>query len=186
MKAKQVLQMLDISRVTLHNYVKSGKIKVTLLPNGYYDYDEQSVLSLISIDTRKNIIYARVSTHKQSKDLIRQVQSIQDFCKKNKIKVDDTISDIASGIDLDRPNFSGLLNDVLHYKISTIYVSHRDRLSRLSFKTLESIFDKFGTTVVVINDIDDKEDDQEYYEDLISLMHYFSTKLYSHRRKKIT
>lgn len=185
MKAKQVLQILDISRISLYNYVKAGKISVTLLPNGYYDYNESDVFSLKSIDNRKNVIYARVSTHKQSKDLERQVSNITIFCKKNNISINETITDISSGVDLDRPNFSNLLNDVLHYKISTIYISHKDRLTRLSYKTLQSIFDKFGTKIVVINDREDLTDDQEYYEDLISLMHYFSTKMYSHRRQKL-
>ena len=40
MKSKQVLQTLQISRVTLSAYVKNGKLKVTKLHNGYYDYDD--------------------------------------------------------------------------------------------------------------------------------------------------
>jgi predicted site-specific integrase-resolvase len=45
MKAKEVLQLLKISRITLMNYVKSNKLIVTQLSNGYYDYDCDSVFS---------------------------------------------------------------------------------------------------------------------------------------------
>ena len=182
MKAKQVLQILDISRITLYNYVKSGKIKTVTLPNGYYDYSDSDVFSMISIDHRKSFIYARVSTYKQKKDLNKKISFIKTFCNKNKINIHSIISDISSGIDLDRPNFSELLNDVLHYKVSKIYISHRDRISRLSFKTLDAIFKKFGTEIIIVSENDKLTDDQEFYNDLISLMHYFSTKLYSHRR----
>uniref|UniRef100_A0A6C0ECZ5 HTH merR-type domain-containing protein n=1 Tax=viral metagenome TaxID=1070528 RepID=A0A6C0ECZ5_9ZZZZ len=43
MKSKDVLRILGISRVTLWSYVKFGKIKVTKLSNGFYDYDDKSV-----------------------------------------------------------------------------------------------------------------------------------------------
>lgn len=47
MKAKEVLNTLNISRRTLTRYIKNGLIKVTKLPNGRYIYDEDSVLSLL-------------------------------------------------------------------------------------------------------------------------------------------
>ncbi len=39
MKVKSVLKILGIDRVTLYNYVKSGKIRGTLFPNGTYNYN---------------------------------------------------------------------------------------------------------------------------------------------------
>ena len=65
MKAKEVMKLLDISRSTLHNYTKEGRLKITKLDNGYYDYDEDSVFKIIKKDSRINVIYARVSTYKQ-------------------------------------------------------------------------------------------------------------------------
>jgi len=38
MKAKEVMKLLKISRGTLHNYVKDGKLIITKLNNGYYDF----------------------------------------------------------------------------------------------------------------------------------------------------
>jgi predicted site-specific integrase-resolvase len=74
MKAKEVLKILKICRQTLTNYVKSGKIKVTRIGNGYYDYNESSVYAFLNvIPDRVNIIYARVSTNKQKVDLSNQV-----------------------------------------------------------------------------------------------------------------
>ena len=35
MKAKDVMKLLGICRVTLYNYVKNGLIKTTTLSNGY-------------------------------------------------------------------------------------------------------------------------------------------------------
>ena len=42
----------------------------------------------------------------------------------------------------------------------------------------------FGTKIVVLNEtVEDKTYDQELTEDLISIIHYFTMKSYSHRRK---
>ena len=183
MKARDVMKLLGICRATLYNYVKNGLIKTTLLSNGYYDYDEISVLHFIKKDNRSNVVYARVSTYKQKNDLNTQINHINKFCVDNNIKIDKIFSEISSGIDLDRTQFSELMNDVFNHKIKIIYISHRDRLTRLSFKTIESIFLKFNTKIIVINDSNNQSNDTEVFEELISLMHIFSTTLYSNRIK---
>jgi putative resolvase len=184
MKASEVLKILKICRQTLTNYVKSGKIKVIKLGNGYYDYDIESVYAFLNVTLeRKNIIYARVSTYKQKVDLSNQVLQLVDFCNKNKIKYDKVYQEIAPGIDFDRKEFSEIINNVINKKINNIYITHKDRLSRLSFLTLENMFKQFGTNIIVINDtIDDNSLDDDLYEELINIIHVFSTKMYSKRR----
>lgn len=189
MKAGEVLKILNVSRVTLTSYVKKGKLKVIKKPNGTYDYDEKSVYNLAGQDIRKNIIYCRVSSNKQKKDLIRQINFIEKYCKNKNISTYEIYYEIASGIDLDRKEFSRVLDEVLNGKVKYLFISNKDRLTRLSFLTLEAIFEKFGTKIIVVNDElkkSNKDDgnDKEIYEELISLMHYFSTKMYSSRRKK--
>ena len=185
MKSREVLRLLGISRVTLYKYVKNGIIKVTELDNGYYDYDQTSVFKLLKKDNRKNILYARVSTYKQKNDLDNQVKQLTDYCETNKIKYDSVYKEISSGIDLNRTEFSKILDDVIHYRIANIYITYKDRLTRLSFITLETIFQKFGTQIIIINNLNtDKDNDNEAFEELISLIHLFSTSMYSHRRKK--
>ena len=183
MKAKEVMKLLKICRSTLYNYTKSGIIKGTLLDNGYYDYDEKSVFKIIKKDSRINVIYGRVSTYKQKNDLERQLECIQVYYKNNNINIGNIYSDISSGIDLDRNNLNKLINDVINLNIKNIYISHRDRLTRLSFRTLQELFSKFGTNIIIINDNSNESNDNEIFEELISLMHIFSTTMYSNRRK---
>jgi len=183
MKAREVMKLLNICRTTLYHYTKDNIIKHTKLSNGYYDYDEHSVLQFIKKDNRSNVIYARVSTYKQKNDLTNQINKLQTYCKDNNINIHQVYSEIASGIDLDRTELSKLLDDVFSYKIKNIYISNKDRLTRLSFKTLESLLNKFNTNIIVINNIHNQNNDNEIFEELISLMHIFSTTLYSNRRK---
>lgn len=184
MKSKEVLKILGITRVTLTSYVKSGKIKVTKQTNGYYDYDDKSVYDFIGHNKRINVIYTRVSTHKQKDDLQRQSNILNEYCLKNNILINKSYSEISSGIDLDREQFNNLLSEVFKYKINYIVITNKDRLTRLSFITLENILKQFGTTIIVSFKSPNDNNKDELFEELISMMHYFSTKEYSNRKNK--
>ena len=188
MKSNEVLSMLGISRVTLCRYVKSGKIKTTKLPNGYYSYDKEDVYRLKGLEAkRKKVIYARVSTPKQKKDLDAQIESIVGYVNKNGAGVDEIYSDIASGMNLDRKDFSNLLSAVMNNEIDEVFVSYKDRLARLDFDLVRRLFAKYGTRITVINSSPNKSAEEELFEDLLSVIHSFSMKAYSRRRlsKKI-
>jgi len=181
MRSKEILKLLKVSRVTLSSYVKSGLIKVTLLSNGYYDYHDDSVYAFLGINKRFSVIYARVSTYKQKADLKRQINKLVSYCDKNDIFIKKIFSDISSGIDLDRSNFSELLQLVFENKIDTVYITYKDRLTRLSYLTLKSVFNKFGTKIIPIYQ-NNNIDYDELFDEVSSLMHYFSTKKYSQRK----
>ena len=119
MKSKEVLNLLKVTRVTLMNYVKTGKIKATKMKNGLYDYDDVSVFAFLKKDMRYSVIYCRVSTYKQKDDLKRQVENVVNYCELNKLQYSFIYKEIASGTNLDRKEFSILLNNVIAYKIKT-------------------------------------------------------------------
>ena len=186
MKSSEVLKLLKVTRQTLCSYVKLGYIKVIKMSNGYYNYDQQSVFQFLNIEppsNKINVIYARVSTYKQKNDLTNQVDSIKHFCNKNNIKYSKIYKEIASGIDFDRKIFQIMLNDVINCKIKNIYITFKNRISRLSFLTLQNIFSHLGTNIIPI--YSDVNNNDEIMDELISLIHILSTKQYSNRRKII-
>ena len=84
MFARDVLRILGITRQTLTKYVKTGTIRVTVLPNKRYDYNEEDVYKFLNRDVkRKTLIYARVSTAKQKSDLENQISLLKQFCFSN-------------------------------------------------------------------------------------------------------
>ena len=188
MRAKEALRILGVSRVSLWTYVKKGIIKVTKLKNGYYEYDDNSIYAFIGKRDRKNIIYTRVSTSKQKDDLKRQIDYVSSYCESKHIHIDHIYGEVESGITLDRPQFQEMLNDIINGNVQKVFISYKDRLSRLSFMTLSAIFRKFNTEIIVISNALNKNgiknDNLELYEDLLALMHYFTTKTYSLRKNK--
>lgn len=183
MKSKEVLSMLGISRVTLCRYVKLGKIRTVELPNGYYSYNKEDVYRLKGLDVkRKKVVYARVSTSKQKKDLENQIEVITAYANKNGYGIDAVYSDIASGMNLDRKGFSNLLTAVMNDDIDEVFISYKDRLARLDFDLVSRLFNQYGTRITVINSNENKSAEEELFEDLMSVIHSFSMKAYSKRR----
>lgn len=183
MKSNEVLSMLCISRVTLCRYVKLGKIRVVELPNGYYSYNKEDVYKLKGLDVkRKKVIYARVSTPKQKKDLENQIENITAYANKNGYGIDEVYSDIASGMNLDRKGFTNLLSTVMNNEIDEVFISYKDRLARLDFDLVSRLFSQYGTKITVINSSENKSAEEELFEDLMIVIHSFSMKAYSKRR----
>ena len=188
MKTKQVLNLLKITRPTLTKYVKTNIIQVTLLPNGRYDYDDQSVYRFLNKNIeRKIIIYARVSTVKQKKDLENQIELLKNFCFQNGLQINEVYKDVASGISFEKRNdFFKMLDEVISNKVEKIIITYKDRLSRVGFDLFSHLFKKFGTEIVVISEIGSpKLDSQEIFEEIISMLHCYSMKLYSKRKNKL-
>ena len=165
--------------------MKTGLIKGTILPNGTYNYEKESVYKVFNKGIkRSNVIYARVSTVKQKQDLENQVNLAEQFSIKNGLKISDVYKDIGSGINFDRKEFKRLLDNVVEHKIDKIIITYKDRLSRIEFDLFKGLFEKFNCEIIVINDIDNVQIiEKEIFNEIISLIHCFSMKVYSNRRK---
>lgn len=102
------------------------------------------------------------------------------------MKVDKVYKDIASGMNFDRKQFRSMLEDVLNYRISSIYITYKDRFSRISFDMFERLFLEYNCKIIVINKTEfiAEEDEKKIFSDIISMIHYFAMKMYSRRRKK--
>ena len=188
MKAKEVLQILRVSRPTLTKYVREGLVKVTLKGNGQYDYDADSVYQVLNKDVvHKTYVYARVSTPKQKHELDNQVQLLKTFCFQNGYVLNGVYQDIASGISFEkRTQFFELLDEVLAGKVKRVVITYKDRLSRVGFELFSHLFAKHGCELIVMSEVGStKLDSEEIFEEIVSLLHCYSMKLYNKRKNKI-
>ena len=185
MLSKEVLQLLGISRPTLTKYVKTGVIRATRLPNKRYDYNSEDVFRLFNKGVeRKTYLYARVSTQKQKADLENQVAMLKQFCFSNGYRISGIYSDIASGISFEkRKDFFKLLDEVLDGRVEKVVITSKDRLSRVGFDLFYHLFRKYHCDIIVMSEIGSvKLDSEEVFEEIISLLHCYSMKLYSKRK----
>lgn len=186
MKRSQAAKLLNVSPQTINNYKNKGLIGARKLPSGQYDYSDNDVFDILNDhQQRKTIIYARVSTGKQKDHLETQLNDLNQFCISKGWAVDETISEVASGLTFDkRKSFYRLLDEIESNKVKRIVITHKDRLSRVSFDVFKHLFNKHGCDIIVLSDIiEEKTDQEEIFEEIISLLHCFSTRMYSKRRK---
>lgn len=172
MNAKEALGVLRITRQTLTRYVRLGKIKVVRLPNGRYDYDEESVYALINGGIhRKTCIYARVSTSNQRGELDIQIDSLKRFCSARGYAVQGVYSDVASISNFGRwQAFSDLLDSVFDNKVERIVVTDKSCLSCLYFDLFESLFKKYGCEIVILHDTDSNDLDKQEILEILNLL----------------
>lgn len=187
MKSCEVLNLLQISRPTLTKYVKEGLIKITVKPNGRYDYEKDSVYKIFNKGVaRKTYIYGRVSTQKQKSDLCNQIQMLKQFCFTNGWVVGEVFQDVASGISFEkRKDFFKLLDEVIEGKVERVVISYKDRMSRVGFELFHNLFNKYNTEIIIMSEVgNEKLDSEEIFEEIVSLLHCYSMKLYSKRKKQ--
>lgn len=185
MKANEVMRVLKLSRPSLTKYVHKGWLKVRVLPNGHYDYDETSVYKCFNKNVdRETVIYARVSTQKQKNELDNQISSLSNFCMNNGYIVSNIYFDIASGINFEkRKEFFKMLDRIIEGKIERVVISYKDRLSRVGFELFTHLFSQHHCEIVVANQVgNEKLDSEDIFEEIVSLLHCYSIKMYSKKR----
>lgn len=133
---------------------------------------------------RKTYIYARVSTQKQKSDLQNQIDMLKQFCFVNRYTISKVFSDVVSGISFKkRKEFFIMLDDILSGKVERMVITYKDRLSRVGFELFYHLFKKYNCEITVMSDVvSQKLDSEEIFEEIVSLLHCYSMKLYSKRK----
>ncbi len=180
LSSKEFRNKYRISSATLWRRVHVGTVKTKELYGTTYYLDEDP-----SSEASMNVIYCRVSNTKQQADLKRQETILREYCVSNGIIPDKVISDIASGMNENRKGLQELIGLVKDGKVKTVYVSYKDRLTRFGFDYFVYLFNLFGTEIKVVNLTSEEDFQQELTQDFISILHHFSMKLYSNRRKDL-
>ena len=141
--------------------------------------DSRGLLYKDEKDNKRDVIYARVSSHEEMTkgDLDRQVMflvnSISDL--KNPL----ILSEVGSGLNDRRKKLLQLIEMIFKKEVDRVFVTHRDRLTRFGFHYLEAMCKKQGVSIIVVKDINkEKSIQEELTEDMMALTASFSGKLY--------
>ncbi len=186
LKPKDIADIFGVSVKTVQRWDVDGKLVAKRNPKGrrYYTPDQiDSFLNIQSPNGRKNVIYARVSSKSQSPDLKNQTDFLRQFANAKGCIVADVIEDIGSGLNYKRPKWNDLLDQVMDGKIGQIYVTEKDRFIRFGFDWFASFVKKYGAEIIVVNN-ETLSPQKEMVQDLISIIHVFSCKVYGLRKYK--
>ena len=132
------------------------------------------------ISGRITTAYARVSSQAQKPDLDNQIRVLEQFCAANGWAVDEWVKEVGGGLNFRRKHFLRILDAVVLGRIERLIVAHRDRLCRFGFEMVEHLCRTHDCDLVVMNQ-ESLSPEQEMVQDLLSIVHCFSARLYGLR-----
>ena len=186
-KPKDFAELLGVSVKTLQRWDRDGILKANRTPTDrrYYTYDQYLQFKGIQTenDIKDTVIYARVSTRNQKDDLQNQVEFLKQFCNAKGIIVNQCVEDFGSGLNYNRKKWNRLLDEVMANKIKTIVISNKDRFIRFGYDWFEKFCEKFNTKIIIVNN-ETLSPNEELVQDIISILHVFSCRLYGLRKYK--
>ena len=186
MKPQEMARRLGVSVRTLQRWDNEGKLVAYRNPHNmrYYTEEQFNEYMRCSVQKqRKQMGYARVSNAGQKDDLKNQIAFIRDYANGKGVILDDVITDIGSGLNYKRKNWNSLIAEIMQGGIATIYITFKDRFVRFGYDWFEQLCQKFQTEIVVLNN-PELSPQQELVEDLISIIHVFSCRIYGLRKYK--
>lgn len=184
MKPNEFAKILNVNVKTLHRWDSSGKLKAkrTLSNHRYYTEEDLAFAKGLILEPakRKVVIYCRVSSKKQNKELDNQKNSMLSFVLAKGITPDQVITEFGGGLNFKRPEFLKMLIEALEGKVSTIFIAHKDRLCRFAFELIETLLERNGCKIIVANQ-ETLSPQQELVEDMLAIIHCFSCRIYGSR-----
>ena len=187
-RAGEFCEIVGISMRTLDRRVKDGTIKPIIRNNRRY-FMQSHIDNFLGIKEKKSkkkrltIAYGRVSSQSQKKELKNQMRYLEEFSINKGIIIDEYLYDIGSGINFKRKNLQKLIELILQNKVKRVIITYKDRLARFAFELLEWLFELYNVKLEVIN-LESSSPQKELIEDLMTIIHVFSSRLYGLRKYK--
>lgn len=187
-KPNEFAEMIGVSVKTLQRWDKDKKLIAFRSPTNrrYYthnQYVEYMGKTIQEKDKRKTIIYTRVSSSGQKDDLNNQVEFLKQFANARGLIVDEVFEDIGSGLNYNRRKWNKLLEDCMLGLVKIIIIAHKDRFIRFGYDWFEKFLKSNGVEIIVVNN-ETLSPQEEMIQDLISIIHVFSCRIYGLRKYK--
>lgn len=205
LKPKEVAEILNVSVKTLQSWDNDKKLvayRNKLTNRRFYTENQIDILlkNNLNLDLENNIpssnnyikketvvLYSRVSNASQKDDLHNQIEFLKTYANAKGFIIEDNniYTDIGSGLNFNRKNWNLLLDKIQNREINKIIIAHKDRFIRFGFDWFEKFVNKFNCEIIIVNN-KSLSPSEEMVQDLVSIIHVFSCRLYGLRKYKKT
>ena len=186
----EAAKVLGVTTTTLRNWDKNGLLRPDELTRGGNRRYKLESLKNINPDLKyksddlKTIAYARVSSHDQKDDLVRQVGVLESYCSKHGFQYE-VIQDLGSGMSYYKKGLTRLLNLILDSQVRRLVLTHKDRLLRFGAELVFAICEAKEVEVIIINKGEENvRFEEELAKDVLEIITVFSARLYGSRSNK--
>ena len=186
-KPNEFAKMIGVTVKTLQRWDKEDTFTAYRNPKNrrYYTHAQYDAYMGNKSENKsgKTKVYARVSNVGQKDDLDNQIEFLKTYANAKGIIIDEVLTDIGSGLDYNRKNWNELIDACVNGEISTIIIVHKDRFIRFGYDWYEKFLKRYGVDIVVVNN-EKLSPQEELVQDLISIIHVFSCRIYGLRKYK--
>ena len=177
-KVGEFAEKVGVSISTLQRWDRTDVLKSKRTPTNQRYYTDEDLNKVLNLEAetkskRKNVGYCRVSTQGQKHNLENQKEFVSVYSLSHGVILDGIYTDIGSGLNYKRKNWSRLLKEVEANEIDKIYVTYKDRFVRFGYEWFEEFCASHGTEIIVLNQKQTSHK-EELTDDLLSILHIFS------------
>jgi putative resolvase len=191
LSAREVADLLRVTVKTVQRWDRAGVLKPSgRTPGNRRVYDRAAVMRLAGRHSPappvRLIAYARVSRSAQRPDLANQRRVLEEFCVARGLAGVEFVEEIGGGLNFKRKRFLEVVDAIGRGEVSVLILAHRDRLTRFGYEFFEHYCEAHGCELLVLNQ-ERLSPEREMVEDLMTIVHCFSSRLYGLRiyRKKL-
>ena len=176
----EVADLFQVSTKTIQKWDNKGILKFERSPTNRRVLPKETLIEYLKSKnmfyedeslSKRDVIYARVSTSKQQKqgDLDRQVDYI--LSDRADLKNVLILKEVKSSFDRKRKELLKLINMILNDEVNRIFITHKERLVGLGFEYIEAICKHHDVEIITIqSEEDNKSVKQELEKDIKSLL----------------
>jgi predicted site-specific integrase-resolvase len=188
---QEAAKLLGVTVKTLQRWERKGRLTpVARTDRNRRLYTESQLRDFLGLrnavsEPTRLIAYCRVSSAAQKPDLANQRKVLEEFVVAKGLANVEFIEEVGGGLNFKRKRFLELMDAIGRREVKTLILAHRDRLTRFGFEWFEHLTKTNGCELLVLNQ-ERLSPEQEMVQDLMTIVHRFSSRLYGLRnyRKK--
>lgn len=142
--SRKACEYLGVCANTLRKWANEGRIKYIRTPHNMRLYDCSTAGDYHAI--KKNYCYCRVTSEEDRGDLEKQKLFME-----RKYPRYTVLCDIGPTSDFKRKELLFILNELMHERVGTLVISHKDRLCNFGFELIDWLFTKNNAHLVVLH-----------------------------------
>ena len=188
--ATKAAKLLGVTVKTLQRWDREGRLKPAARSGSNRRlYTESQIREFSGLSRNagegpvRAVAYCRVSCAAQKPDLANQRRVLEEFCMTKGMANVEFVEEIGGGLNFSRKHFLSLMDAVGRGEVKTLILAHRDRLVRFGFEWFAHHAKTNGCEVLVLNQ-ERLSPEQEMTQDLTTIVHCFSSRLYGLRNYK--
>jgi predicted site-specific integrase-resolvase len=171
---------------SLRRWEEDGRIEAIRTPSRQRRYDIESYVAKSGGDRRKIVAYARVSGRAGQPDINRLFAALSSLYPPAEMLLRSryaNVAEIGGWLNFKRKKLQALLEQILSGDVRMVVVAYKDRLARKGFDLFRWLCEQNGCDIVVLNDAGLSRD-REMVEDILAILHGFSSRIYGIRKYK--